>query len=159
MSTQRPVQAVHRPRITILGVAAAEAWVPGPNEICISIRSPGAEPARLSPNFRDVLRLYFHDVGGFDPPYPEGTVEFSEEAAEQIAAFVRAHAGAATIVVHCEAGISRSVAVGLAISTTVHGYWAWPSYMPREYRERRYVHNRVVFDAVCAALVASDPTS
>jgi predicted protein tyrosine phosphatase len=151
---------MNRPRITILGVDAAEAWVPGPNEICISIRSPGAQAARLSSSFRDVLRLYFHDVGGFPPPYPPGTILFSEDDARKVADFARRHRHDIDhLVVHCEAGISRSVAVALAISTTLYKTWAWPNWYRREWRMTRYVHNRVVFDAVCAALAASESSS
>lgn len=143
------------PEIIIHSIKGAEAFIPGPEDICISIRSPGNMRARLSPGFRAILRLWFHDLAGIDPPYPARAVPFTPRDAEEVARFVRQHKDRARrIVVHCEAGISRSVAIALAISTTLYGYWAWPAFMPQEYRDKLYVHNRPVFDLVCAALAA-----
>jgi predicted protein tyrosine phosphatase len=135
--------------------AQAEKHVPDGYEACISIGSPGQQPANLSSRFRAVLWLNFHDLAGFereDGTYPDGAVQLTEDDADLIAAFALEHRGADLMVVHCEAGISRSVAVGLALSTTLGRCWAWPSYMPREYREKRHIHNRHVFDLVIAAL-------
>ena len=43
----------------------AESYEPsGSREVCISISDPDAEPARVSPKFVSVLRLYFNDITG-----------------------------------------------------------------------------------------------
>jgi predicted protein tyrosine phosphatase len=148
--------AAKKLRVLILPREKAEARIPdGANEVCVSIREPGAAPANLNGRFRDVLRLYFHDLAGFereDGSYPDGAVQCDDAMADEIVAFVLKHRDADLLVVHCEAGISRSVAVGLAISIELSQYWAWPSYMPREYREQRYIHNRPVFEAVQRAI-------
>lgn len=145
----------HRLRVLIMPRKDAEAHAPDGREVCISITSPGDGLADLSSHFRDVLRVSFHDLAGFqraDGSYPPGAVQSDEAMADEIAAFALRNRDADRIVVHCTAGISRSVAVGLAISTTLSRYWAWPSYMPLEYRQARYVHNRAVFDLVVAAI-------
>lgn len=141
--------------VRIMPRAKAEAYAPGKNECCISIGSPGQALANLSSHFRDTLRLQFHDLAGFqreDGSWPDGSTQLVEDDADMIAEFVARNRDMEALVVHCEAGISRSVAVGLAISTEVCRHWAWPEYMPTDYRRNRYVHNRHVFDVVVAAL-------
>jgi predicted protein tyrosine phosphatase len=150
-----------RLRVRILSRVKAQLHAPREYEACISIVSPGQRPAALSSRFRDILRLEFHDLAGFERPdgsYPEGAVQLSDADADRIAAFALAHRDAGLLVVHCEAGISRSVAVGLAISTELSRYWAWPEHMPRQYREDRYIHNRPVFDRVVAAIRRALPS-
>lgn len=57
---------------------------------------------------KDVLTLYFDDV--IRPV--EGAVLFTEEMAKQIIAFIRRHKDVDSLLVHCYAGQSRSLAVG-----------------------------------------------
>lgn len=57
---------------------------------------------------KGALTLYFDDV----VREVEGAALFTEEQAEQIIAFIQAHRGVDTLVVHCYAGQSRSRAVG-----------------------------------------------
>lgn len=57
---------------------------------------------------RGVLTLYFDDT----VRETEGAVLFSEEMAEQIIDFIDAHRQVDTLLVHCYAGQSRSLAVG-----------------------------------------------
>ena len=140
------------PYIYILSLDQAEKFMPGPDDICISIRSPGQEPAKLNEGFLAVLRLYFSDLGGLKEPYLDDEAPLSAEDADRIVAFVAEHhTDAQSIIIHCEAGISRSVAVALAISTSFFGYWAFPSWYRARERRDRMVHNQEVFDCVCAA--------
>jgi predicted protein tyrosine phosphatase len=140
------------PYIYIFSLDQAEKFLPGPDDICISIRSPGQEPAKLSEDFLAVLRLYFSDLAGVEEPYLDDEAPLSVEDADRIVAFVAEHhATAQSIVIHCEGGVSRSVAVALAISRSFFGYWAFPSWYRARERRDLIVHNREVFDCVCAA--------
>jgi predicted protein tyrosine phosphatase len=87
----------------------------------ISIREPGSRMPVIPENefCRGVLRLSFHDllrvVDSTDEP-------FTAEHAEQILEFVDRVAGdGVTLVVHCEAGISRSAGVAAALSRSFLG--------------------------------------
>ena len=55
-----------------------------------------------------VLTVYFDDIVS----KTQGAVLFSEEQAQSIIEFIRAHKSADTLLVHCYAGQSRSRAVG-----------------------------------------------
>lgn len=57
---------------------------------------------------RDVLTLYFDDIDR----EVEGAILFTEDMAEEIIAFIRKNRKADTLLVHCYAGQSRSLAVG-----------------------------------------------
>lgn len=107
-------------RITVLSRAQAEEYEPGDNEACISISCPVDGPARLSPHFKAVLRLWFDDVDGRVLAAwgdDGGIVYFNEQMAEDILAFADEHRDK-DLVVHCWAGISRSTAVALSLMET-----------------------------------------
>lgn len=97
--------------VIVLPRDQAEAWVPQSGEVAISIGNPRQSAAALDPGFAEVLALGFHDTdkegGGFTPMSPQ--------QAREVMAFGRRHAGAA-LMVHCQAGASRSVAVGLILA-------------------------------------------
>lgn len=83
--------------------------------IAISILSPGRAQAVLHPEIDPVLRLYFEDTTG-----KEGTTSgpgiFSTDHAREILDFIHHHRDKPTpyhLLVHCEAGISRSAAVAV----------------------------------------------
>jgi hypothetical protein len=144
-----------RPRFQLLtmGREEAERFIPGEDDVCISILSPGAPPAVLREGWRAVLRLEFHDF-----PWPDrdaavmGAQQITEAQADQVIAFVEAHAQhAKRIVVHCEAGISRSVAIALALGSCYLRRWCWPSWYRAADRERHFVANRIVFYHVIRA--------
>lgn len=137
------------PRLLTMGLTEVGAFVAGPRDVCISINSPrSGEEAKLSANFRAVLRLRFDDLGGFDEPYPAGAVQLSSDDADRIVAFAEEHRGAARMVVHCAAGASRSVAVALALGVCFTHRWCWPTWYRSEWRATNYVHNEGVFLAV-----------
>jgi hypothetical protein len=106
--------AAGTPDILILSVARAEAYQPHRTEVCISITDPKASPARLSANFKAVLRLSFTDIS--EPTEHPLHVRFGAEHAQAILDFIDEWRDVDRIVIHCVAGLSRSPAVGLALS-------------------------------------------
>lgn len=94
----------------VLPRLAAEARTPVEGEACISIGNPRQSDARLG-EYAQVLRLCFHDtdrVGG-------GFQVMTYNQAKLALDFGWDHR-AAPLMVHCEAGASRSVAVGLFLA-------------------------------------------
>lgn len=95
--------------------------------IFISIIDPRAKEARLrySPSQLGCLRLRFHDVDYnkakeilSQEVIDTNFVLFDDDMADKIVTFVRAFLDrpSLTILVHCEAGISRSAGVAAALS-------------------------------------------
>lgn len=105
-------------RVDVYSRAHAEALAPTHNTVVISISKP-EPPARLKDGWEDVLRLEFHDVVSI----PLGMQEcepFLDHHVEEIHDFVEENLDK-DFMVHCDAGMSRSVAVGVFIQD-VHGY-------------------------------------
>jgi predicted protein tyrosine phosphatase len=108
-------------RVDVYSRAQAEALTPEVNQVIISITVPGKPAAiRMVNEWAGILRLEFHDfathVGATLTGEPDGDpiVYFDEAMAERVSAFVEEHArNGRDFVVHCDAGVSRSVAVGL----------------------------------------------
>jgi predicted protein tyrosine phosphatase len=100
--------------------AAAPHEVP---HVVISITSSPDDVARLRNNGArlGVLRLAFPDVEVASELHAEGTL-FSREHAERLWAFVAEHrATVERIIVHCDAGKSRSPAVAAALARVLDG--------------------------------------
>ena len=101
--------------LEFLSVDEAQAFVPNIQTVAISILTPGRAPAQLHPGIEDVLRLYFHD----GVPYgtaPRKVDLFSTEQAQAVIDFLRHHNAQSQprhLLIHCEAGISRSAAVAV----------------------------------------------
>jgi predicted protein tyrosine phosphatase len=127
-------------KIRVLSLADAEAYGPGPNEVCISITSPAVQ-AELRSGWRAVLRLQFSDIDVVLPArwnLASVSTLFTGKMAHQVVKFARVHADA-DFVVHCEAGISRSPGVALALHEILTGE------PPTALLEERYsLHNRFV---------------
>lgn len=110
-----------KPALVVLSRRNAEAYLPnGGKVVCISVTDPTTEPATLSPQFADVLRLVFHDLEPED--CPEGTptdcgpASFMGPAdAGEVVRFAAKHADADVLVIHCEAGVSRSRSIAEAL--------------------------------------------
>lgn len=105
-------------RVDVYNRAHAEAVAPTPNTVVISISNPGL-PARLKDGWESVLRLEFHDV----VTRAEGMSQcepFHDGHAVEIHDFVEENLDK-NFMVHCDAGMSRSVAVGVFLQD-VHGY-------------------------------------
>jgi predicted protein tyrosine phosphatase len=107
------------PELVVLSRDEAERYEPRGTEICISIADPDAESARISPRFAAVLRLNFDDLTERGEP---SDILFAEDQAREISEFVDSWPTAQRVVVHCNAGVSRSPGVALGLCD-VHG-WA-----------------------------------
>lgn len=101
----------------------------------ISITDPDSDPAQLECDEQFILRQQFHDLDRIHPKLTEVTY-FSDLHAEEIVDFVLFHRSD-NIVVHCEAGVSRSPAIAAAISQHF-GIPAWSLF-------RQYAPNLMVF--------------
>lgn len=62
-------------------------------------------------SFADILRLYFHDITTLEEAQIDGLTLFTHEQAHAILDFAKRHQDR-EIIIHCAAGMSRSVAVG-----------------------------------------------
>ena len=87
------------------------------DHITISVTDPNDSLANLpfsqNPSCKGVLRLSFHDVDS----EKNGTI-FTREQARQILDFVNDHLHEIElIVIHCEAGISRSAGIAASLSS------------------------------------------
>ncbi len=92
---------------------------PTEGTVMISISSPG-DQANLKEGWEDILRLEFHDVVRIPKGMPE-VVPFHTTHVDAIHEFVDKHAAAGKdFAVHCDAGVSRSVAVGMFLNE-IHG--------------------------------------
>jgi predicted protein tyrosine phosphatase len=100
------------PEFVVLSREEAERYEPDEREICISIADPDADPARISSHFAAALRLNFTDIIELGEP---SDVLFSEDHARAIRKFIDAWPDATRIVVHCNAGMSRSPGVALGL--------------------------------------------
>lgn len=97
--------------------------------VIVSIRSPkDPHEAKLpiGKNTLGVCRLTFHDMDDAHMAYPHIRQEyepecFSRDHARQIVALVRANPQAQRLLVHCDAGFSRSPAVAAALSKALTG--------------------------------------
>lgn len=116
---------------------AAESKASWGNWAVISITSSGTS-TQLQKGWLDVLRLEFDDIVEYEEPYKL----FSEGQARQITEFVmRCNAeDAEGLVVHCNAGVSRSAAVAKWISEKYglgfpHAYDKYNRYVYRLLKE------------------------
>lgn len=100
------------PEFVVLSREDAEDYEPHAREICISISDPDAPPARVSSRFAAVLRLNFDDVTERGEP---SDILFAEDHAREISEFLDSWPNARRVVVHCNAGVSRSPGVALGL--------------------------------------------
>jgi predicted protein tyrosine phosphatase len=100
------------PLLVVLSREEVERYEPGRKEICISISDPFAKPARLSPRFQSVLRLYFNDVVERGDP---SDILFEAEHAAAITTFLDSAPEFNRLVLHCNMGVSRSPGVALGL--------------------------------------------
>jgi predicted protein tyrosine phosphatase len=123
--------------------------------IIISITSAPDDLAQLRANDQclGILRLSFIDADERAPPIFGGEL-FSRNQAIQIWSFVERHRGdVRRIVVHCDAGISRSPAVAAALARVLNGNGD-------EFFSGPYLPNRLVYRLLLETApgpVLSDP--
>jgi predicted protein tyrosine phosphatase len=108
MRSTRP----QNPEFVVLSREEAEHYEPSGNEICISISDPQAPPAQISPRFAAVLRLNFDDLTERGEP---SDILFAEDQAREISEFLDSWPNAQRVMVHCNAGVSRSPGVALGL--------------------------------------------
>jgi len=87
----------------------------------ISIREPGSDMPAIPRNelCRGILSLSFHDL--HRPERPDVILFTAEHAREIFDFFTAVRPELETLVIHCEAGISRSAAVAAALSRATIG--------------------------------------
>jgi predicted protein tyrosine phosphatase len=93
---------------------------PTEGTVMISISSPG-DQASLKEGWEDILRLEFHDVVRIPKGIGNNILAFNSSHVDAVHKFVDKYAAAGKdFAVHCDAGVSRSVAVGVFLEE-VHG--------------------------------------
>lgn len=107
-------------RVDVYNRKQACTLTPTRDTVVISITAP-ADPAPLKDGWKAILRVEFHDVviprtemPVLVDPNSGSIVLFDEVMAAQIDYFVMAHQDK-DFIIHCSAGQSRSVAVGMFI--------------------------------------------
>ena len=137
--------------ILVMGRQSVEQFQSEKTHIIISITSPYSTPAKigLSDKVKDILRLSFHDWDAKEKELIEqkNTLEskrmiyFNNEMAKKILLFVERYIKTINlIVVHCEAGISRSAGVAGAISKCFYG--------DDNYYFKHYLPNMLVYRTI-----------
>ena len=100
--------------VVVLSASKASGHRPSPTTAVISIRGVRDAEIPLSTRYRAVLRLAFDDISAF-ADHSTDDASISKEQAQSVAAFVRTHADADTLLIHCAAGVSRSRSMAAAI--------------------------------------------
>jgi predicted protein tyrosine phosphatase len=98
--------------------------MPNVPHLVVSIRTPGDELATIytTPSTLKVLYLAFYDlIHEVDGTEEKDADMFQPAQARQILAMVKAHPEAEHLIVHCDAGLSRSQGVGAALSKILEG--------------------------------------
>lgn len=113
--------------------------------IIVSIRTPGDPKQvvlRTSKTTLAVVHLSFHDMDRVVPGEEEIEPElFQHEHAHQILGAVKAHPEAQRLIVHCDAGWSRSPAVAAALSKILLGD---DDYFFQRYHPNMLVYRRIL---------------
>jgi predicted protein tyrosine phosphatase len=129
----------YSPAVEIFVYSRAAIETVAPHEsphIVISITSAASDVARVrrSPSCRDVLRLVFADI---ESPVPDVEM-FDRAMADRVWAFFERHRAAVeSVLVHCDAGRSRSPAIAAALARAITGD---DSEFFRRYEPNRHVY-------------------
>jgi len=109
-------------RFDIFNRAMVEKYNATEKHVVISLRNPKSEKPKLSESCQDSrLDALYLEVDDSDKD-GKGRVLFTEQMASKIWTFVNYYKDKVDlIVINCEAGISRSSAVGAALSNVING--------------------------------------
>jgi predicted protein tyrosine phosphatase len=116
----------------------------------ISITDPGSTKIELPISEHRVIRKQFHDLEDNYPGKEPHILLFNNTIAKEIVDFLEIINGD-TVIVHCEAGISRSPAIAAAIAL---------KYVSEEVCQtffKRYLPNRTVFRIMCEEFKIEQP--
>lgn len=131
-----------RTQIEVMNFDGIEHYQESRKHVVISIVSPGTEFPKLPQNSKrlGVIQLQFHDL---DKPIFAFSKDgyFERGHARQIIDFAEKNKGR-KIIVHCEAGISRSPAVAAALAYILNGRGEDTRYF------RKYLPNRRVYSTI-----------
>ena len=100
-------------RLVVLSASEAAKWPASRQTVVISIRGAQDRETPLSSRYRGVLRLTFEDLSESDDGEESNTISVEQAAA--VARFIREHADARTLMLHCQMGVSRSRSVAAAL--------------------------------------------
>lgn len=83
------------------------------NYIIVSINEPNEKPLKFNRNIKlkDVLYLYFEDISEIK----ENSITISDKDGIYILNFIDKHKDINNIIIHCAAGVSRSVSIRCAL--------------------------------------------
>ncbi len=111
--------------IQVFNREAFEHYRTDHSHIAISITDPNSKPAKFvneNDSLLDQLELQFYDLDRDTGQFPYSRFTFTEANASKILHFVVKYENAVdTILVHCEAGISRSSGIAGALSLIYNG--------------------------------------
>ena len=111
-------------QMRVLREAKACRYVPGPDDVCLSIHSRAASAPVLRPGWVEVLTVACDDTGRYAEAVPGAQTLIAQEAAA-IVGSVRRHLGRRRLVIHCAAGVSRPRSVASALADVFGLPYRW----------------------------------
>lgn len=157
--TKRPIVEAHAsgPKITdkkgvfFMSREYTQRHMFNPEDVLISISDSNKSPPALAHKPLDMLSLAFNDYVTDYEVKEFGWREMSREDAISIVSFVLKHKAAPNIIIHCNAGESRSKGAALAIAeiTGREVFHISDTGSITNYKDNRYsFFNRRVFDSI-----------
>ena len=126
LSEDGPARGVPRastvPEVLVCSAAEALKMRATAMGIVVAVRDPGTPAIPLKAGWKDVLSLEIPDVdfhGRVDPGWDLAV------PTREIAQFVRRHAAATRILLHCHLGVSRSRSIAAALCEQRQWPYAW----------------------------------
>lgn len=131
--------------MNILIVSQSSAVKHAPNEedhnIMIRITDPTSDFKKLTyqSRYKEILELKFHDFTEEQAKRikDDSLILFDNKQAQEILSFYQKHENADFLLIHCDAGISRSAAVALSIvlerGNQKGEQYIWDNYIPNVY--------------------------
>lgn len=131
-------------QLRVMSVQKIQRYIPGADEVLISIRSHGALAARVPDGWVDILFLAFDDTGALAAP-ASAARGMTPSDATAVLRFVRRNRQRRRLVIQCEAGVSRSRSLASAVAQVLQLPYRWT------------VLNDGVFDLVCREAALATP--